>query len=433
MNTHVSNRSWTERAHAVLPAGNLGNFNSGVVLRDGQGARVRDTDGNEYIDFLIGSGPMLLGHGHPEVVDAVNDQLSRGMTFFANNTPSIELAEELCRAVACAEQVRFFTSGSEADMYALRLARAVTGRDMILKFEGGFHGMTPEALMSQSPLRRENFPLAVPDSAGIPVHVRDNVLVAPFNDADATNAIVAEYADRIAAVIVEPTQRLIPADHEFLTALRTVTSRCGILLIFDEIVTGFRKSYGCAQDFYGITPDICTLGKVIGGGFPLAAVAASEELMACFDRERSGDRFVMQVGTLSGNPVAATAGLKTLEILRREGTYDRINESGRTVISSLQRHLGDAGFDHQIVGDTSLFDVVFTNPRKQIRNYRDVLDGDAVTTSRFNAYLQARGILKSAAKYYPCAALTGSDLDEVDTIIAASAAELARTSTSANS
>ena len=309
------NQQWLERAQNVLPGGGFGNFDPTVFIRDGKGSRVFDEDGREYIDYLIGSGPMLLGHGHPEVLDVVQSQLGKGMTFFTNNAAGIELAEEICNAMACAEQVRYVTSGGEADMYAMRLARAFTGREKIMKFEGGYHGMSAEAQMSLAPQRLSNFPVAVPDSAGIPESVRDNMVIAPFNDIETVRALLDEHEKDIAAIIAEPLQRIIPPDPGFLQALREECDKRSLLLIFDEIVTGFRLSYGGAQEAYGVTPDICTLGKIIGGGFPLAAIAASADIMKHFDKATVGDdAWLMQLGTLSGNPIAAVAGLKTMEI-----------------------------------------------------------------------------------------------------------------------
>jgi len=297
----LTQSEWISRANAVLPAGGFGNFDPGIIIARGEGSHVWDEDGNEYIDYLIGSGPMLLGHGHPEVLEAVFEQLSKGMTFFANNARGIELAEEIRKAVACAEQVRFVTSGSEADMYAMRLARAFTGRTKILKFEGGYHGMSAEAQMSLSPAKQVNFPLAVPDSAGIPESVRNEMLISPFNDIEFVRSLMVEQGKEIAAIIVEPLQRIIPAEDGYLAALKVECEAHGILLIFDEIVTGFRLAYGGAQERYSVVPDICTLGKIIGGGFPLAAIGASREIMSHFDRSKVGaDKWLMQLGTLSG-------------------------------------------------------------------------------------------------------------------------------------
>ena len=181
-----------------------------MVIREGHGARVWDEDGNEYVDYMIGSGPMLLGHDHPEVLDAIKSQLGKGLTFFATNSRGIELAEEICAALPCAAQLRYVSTGSEADMYAIRLSRAYTGRNKVLKFEGGYHGMSDESLTSLSPTELRDFPAAVPDSAGIPENVRENVLVAPFNDSDYAINVITEHADDLACVIVEPLQRIIP-------------------------------------------------------------------------------------------------------------------------------------------------------------------------------------------------------------------------------
>lgn len=411
------------RAQKVLPDGGFGNFDPGVVVHHGLGSRVWDEDGTEYIDYLIGSGPMLLGHGHPEVLDAVREQLDKGLTFFANNARGIELAEEICSAAACAEQVRFQSTGSEADMYAIRLARAVTGRDKIIKFEGGYHGMSAEGQMSLSPETLVNFPNAVADSAGIPASVRDDVLIAPYNDIGFARSLIAEHAGEIAAVIVEPLQRIIPPTPGFLAALREETEKSGIILIFDEVVTGFRVAYGGAQERSGVTPDLATYGKVIGGGFPLSAIAGKTEVMAHFDKTKIGaDKFLMQVGTLSGNPIAATAGLKTMEILRRPGQYEKLQSSGETLMKAIGEHLGKAGHACQVVGDPVMFDVVFTD--KPVKNYRDVKAGDAKKSAAFNAALREKGILKSPSKFYISLSLTDDDLEQTINAIAYAAKQV---------
>jgi len=414
--------NWKTRAAQVLPAGGLGNFDHSIFIKEGKGSRVWDEEGNEYVDYLIGSGPMLLGHGHPEVIDAVQSQLGRGMTFFANNTASVELAEEICRAVACAEQVRFVTSGGEADMYALRLARAYTGRNKILKFEGGYHGMSAEAQMSLAPTKLANFPQAVPDSAGIPESVRDEMLIAPFNDIESVTGILDEHQNEVAAVIVEPLQRIVPPAAGFLQALKDECTKRSILLIFDEIVTGFRLAYGGAQERYGVTPDICTLGKIIGGGFPLAAIAASKDVMKHFDRDLADDRFLMQLGTLSGNPVAAIAGLKTMEILCRDGNYSQLTDNGNKLQAMFKKHLDASGHDYQITGDPTLFDILFTET--PAIDYRTTITANKEKSDRFNKTLRENGVFKSPGKIYPSLALTDEDLALTDIAIAKAASSL---------
>ena len=406
---------WISRAQAVLPAGGFGNFDSGIMIARGDGSRVWDEDGKEYIDYLIGSGPMLLGHGHPEVMEAVLEQLPKGMTFFANNSKGVELAEAIVEAVPCCEQVRFVASGGEADMYAIRLARAYTGRNMILKFEGGYHGMSAEAQMSLAPSVRINFPQAVPDSAGIPQSVADEMLISPYNDLAAVEALLIENKN-IAAIIVEPLQRIIPAAPGYLQGLRDLCDKFSVLLIFDEIVTGFRLAYGGAQERYGVTPDICTLGKIIGGGFPLAALGASTEIMQHFDKSIvGGDRWLMQLGTLSGNPIAAAAGLKTMEVLNREGSYDQLRNTGRALQDMQRSALDAAGIPYQICGDETLFDIFFTT--RQCRDYRSAEHDDPTRNVTYNATLRQHGIFKSPAKLYPSLAITSKDLDQTKAAI----------------
>jgi glutamate-1-semialdehyde 2,1-aminomutase len=388
-----------ETARRVLPAGTFGNMAADIVIREGRGPRVWDVSGNEYIDYLLGSGPMFAGHAHPEVNAAVSAQLARGTTFFANNEHGIRLAEAIVDAVPCAEQVRFVSTGSEADLYAMRVARAFRKRDKILKFEGGYHGMSDYSLMSLAPKRLNNFPSATPDSAGIPKSIRDEMIIAPFNDAEATASLIAQHKDELAGVIVEPFQRLLPPKPGFLQALRKMTADAGIPLIFDEVVTGFRFAYGSAQAYYGVTPDLCTLGKIIGGGFPLAAVAGRADIMAHFDRDKVGDDgFLMQIGTLSGNPVAAVAGLATLEILKRPGTYEKVFATGRQLMSALGDMLQAAGIPAQVTGEPPLFDVVFAEG--PVEDYRATLRADANLARRFNQSLRKSGILKGESKFY---------------------------------
>ena len=402
-------RELIETAKRVLPAASFGNMAGDVVIREGRGGRVWDESGNEYVDFLLGSGPMLVGHGHPEVIAAVQEQVAQGTTFFANNRQGIALAEAIVDAVPCAEKVRFVSSGSEADAYAMRLARAFRKRDKILKFEGGYHGMSDYSLMSLAPKRPGNFPRALPDSAGIPQSVRDVMLIAPFNDVETVASLVREHKDELAGVIVEPFQRIIPPAPGFLQALRKLTAEHGIPLIFDEVVTGFRLAYGGAQEYYGVTPDICTLGKVIGGGFPLAAIAGRDDIMSHFDRAVVGDEgFLIQIGTLSGNPVAAVAGLANLEILKRPGAYDRIFATGRELMGTLGDLLKSAGIPAVVTGEPPLFDVVFTSG--SVRDYRATLRGDAEMMRQFNRLLRERGILKGESKYYISLAHTAEDI-----------------------
>jgi glutamate-1-semialdehyde 2,1-aminomutase len=416
-----------ELARRVLPAGSFGNLPADIVVREGRGARVWDISGNEYVDFLLGSGPMFIGHCHPDVMAAVQAQIPRGTTFFANNEHGIRLAAAIVDAVPCAQKVRFVSSGTEADAYAMRVARAFRGRDKILKFEGGYHGMSDYSLMSLAPKRPGNFPQAVPDSPGIPRSVRDEMVIAPFNDAAMAVSLIHEHHDELGGVIVEPFQRLLPPKPGFLQALRDACTEHGIPLIFDEVVTGFRFAYGGAQEFYGVTPDLCTLGKIIGGGFPLAAIAGREDIMAQFDRGKVGDdRFLTQIGTLSGNPVAAVAGLTTLEILRRPGAYEKVFATGRELMAGISGMLQKAGLPAQVIGVPPLFDIVYT--AGDVSDYRAMLRADIEMQRRFNRRLREAGIMKGESKFYVSLAHDAADIRHtLGAVSAAVEAELAET------
>jgi glutamate-1-semialdehyde 2,1-aminomutase len=417
-------RELIDLAHKVLPGGNFGNLGVDIVIREGRGGRVWDTSGNEYVDFLLGSGPMFLGHANPEVLAAVTEQVARGFTFFANNEYGIRLAAEIVEAVPCAEQVRFMSTGTEADAYALRLARAFRKRDKILKFEGAFHGMSDYALMSYASKRPGNFPQATPDSAGIPRSVQGEIIIAPFNDAAIACELIREHRDELAGVIMEPLQRVIAPVPGFLKAVRDVTRECDIPLIFDEVVTGFRFAWGGAQEFYGITPDICTLGKIIGGGFPLSAIAGRADIMAHFDRAKVGEEgFMPQVGTLSGNPVAAVAGLATLQVLKRPGTYEKVFATGRALMNGIAGIIAETGLPAQVVGEPPMFDVAYS--RNVPHNYRDILRTDEAMQRRINQRLRAGGVLRSDSKFYVSVAHTAADVDyTLEAYRAAAKAEL---------
>ena len=392
-------RRLAERAHSVLPGGNLGNVSQDIVIERGEGSKIWDASGNQYIDYLLGSGPMIVGHSHPEVIEVVREQLSKGTTFFANNEHAIALAEEIVGAVPCAEKVRFCSTGSEATLYAMRAARAYRGKDKILKFEGGFHGMNDYSLMSMFPTEAVEYPTAVPSSAGIPRSIQNEVLIAPFNDLETTRGIIERHHEELGGIIVEPFQRLIPPQPGFLQGLRQLATEFGVPLIFDEVVTGFRFAYGGAQEYYGVTPDICTLGKAVAGGFPLTAIAGRDDIMSHMDRGAvQSEDFMPQIGTLSGNPIAAVAGLKTLEILRRPGTYESMRAVGGQVREGLQRMLDEAEIPARVTGEDVLFDVYFTE--SEVTDYRATLTADGDAMARFNAGVIERGVFKGDSKFY---------------------------------
>jgi glutamate-1-semialdehyde 2,1-aminomutase len=418
-----------ETAVRCLPGGVLGGTrfadDQAFIVKGGRGSKLYDLSGREYIDYLLGSGPLVLGHAHPAVVAAVREQIEHGTTYFLVNEPIVALAEEVCRAVPCAEQVRFTVSGTEATFFALRAARAFRKRDKIMKFEGGYHGSHDYALMSSAPRTPKAFPAATADSAGIPHAIEGEVLVAPYNDLATVEALLAVHADALGAVIVEPFQRLIPPQPGFLSGLRELTRRHAIPLIFDEVVTGFRFAYGGAQEYYGVVPDLAALGKIVGGGFPLAAVCGRQDIMRAFDPRLEGTPdFIAQVGTLNGNPIAAVAGLATLAELRKPGVYARFRDTGRSLRDGLAELVRDSGLPAQVVGETAVFDIVFT--REPVTDYRSMLGADGALMRAFNAECLKRGVLKGGQKIYVSLAHTADDVARTLTVFAEALAALPR-------
>ena len=402
-----------EKAARYLPGGNTGTMtvreDLSFLVREGRGSHIYDVSGNEYIDWLMGSGPMLLGHAHPAVVEAVIKAVEQGSTFFATNEKAVLLAEELVNAVPCAEKVRFTTSGTDACFQAMRAARAYRGRDKVLKFEGGFHGTSDYAQMSVTPSGGEEYPQAVANNAGIPSILQELMLIAPFNDLETTTSIIDAHHDELAAVIVEPLQRVIAPQPGFLQGLRQLTARHNIPLIFDEVVTGFRLAYGGAQEYYGVTPDLCCVGKIMGGGYPLAGVMGHRDILSVFDQGASdADSYVNQIGTLNGNPIACAAGLATLAELRKEGAYHGLRATGSRLRQALGEICAESGIAVQNCGEDAIFDVFFTD--RPVTNYREGLAGDAQMMGRFNAGLLERGILKGGQKFYPSVVHTEEDV-----------------------
>ena len=415
VNRTTDELSLLEKAGLYLPGGNTGNlhFNpeQDFLVAGGKGSKVWDVSGNEYVDWLMGSGPMLLGHAHPHVVEAVIKTVEQGSTFFANNDKAVMLAEQLVEAIPCAEKVRFTTSGTDACFQAMRISRAFTGKEKVLKFEGGYHGSSDYAMMSVFPSASLEFPQSEANSGGIPSAIADLMLIAPYNDLATTEAILRAHHEEVAAIIVEPMQRIISPQPGFLQGLREMATRYGIPLIFDEVVTSFRLAYGGAQEFYGVTPDLCTVGKIMGGGYPLAAVIGRGDIMSVYDRgEVDSDTFVGQVGTLNGNPVACAAGLATLEVLRDDpDAYSRVHGAGSALKAAMEELCEENGIAVQSCGEDAVFDFCFTE--RPVENYRDMLAGDGSLLARLNAGLLERGVLKGGQKYYPSAVHTEEDVE----------------------
>ncbi len=386
---------WGRRSWRVFPGGCLGEYNLppelSIALRRGSGPRVYDGDGREYIDYTMGWGSVILGHAHPAVCAAVQAQAALGSNFSYVSTPALELAEELLRAVPCAEKVRFCASGTEATMYAVRFARAFRKRDKIVKFEGAYHGANEFGSISLFPKTLVDFPTANPTSAGVTKATCSEVLIAPYNDIETTARIIAEHADEIAGVIIEPLHRCTVPLPGFLEGLREITRKYGIVLIFDECVTGFRLSYGGAQQYYGVTPDLTALGKALGGGYPVGAIVGRMEILDLCEESRLGsDDYVWFASTLGGNPVTASASLATLAELRKPGTYERLFEMGEKLRSGFRKILDELGITAQVLGDGPLCALSFTG--EKVVDYRSSFRADSAKARAFVLGLFRNGI-----------------------------------------
>lgn len=352
----------------------------------GQGSKMYDADGNEFIDYICSWGPLILGHCHPQVVAALKEAVEQGTSFGASTEREITLAKMVSVAMPSIEMVRFVNSGTEAAMSALRLARAFTGRDKVVKFEGGYHGHS-DGLLAKGGSGLAT--LGIPDSPGVPVGYAQNTLTVPYNNLEAVEQLLQRYPEEIAAVIVEPVagnMGLVPPKQGFLPGLCQLTSQHGALLIFDEVITGFRVGYGGAQALYGIAPDLTCLGKIIGGGLPVGAYGGRRDIMAMM--APTGP--VYQAGTLSGNPLAMTAGIETLRVLSQPGVYERLEKTASTLEKGIAGAAASLGFKIKISRIGSLLTMFFTGDA--VIDYETARRSDTTLFARFFQQLLSAGI-----------------------------------------
>jgi len=357
-----------------------------LFIASGRGSRVTDVDGNSYIDYVGSWGPLILGHCHAQVMEAVARVLATGTSFGACTAAEVELAEQINRAFPSVERVRLVSSGTEATLAALRVARAATSRDKILKFEGCYHGHSDSLLVKAG---SGVATLGLPDSPGVPHALAELTITAPYNDLDALEEVFRVHRGRLAAVIVEPVagnMGCVAPRPGFLKRLRTLTAEQGTLLIFDEVITGFRVAYGGAQQLYGILPDLTTLGKIIGGGLPAAAYGGRAALMELV--APAGP--VYQAGTLSGNPLAVAAGLKTLELLRQPDCYERLNALSEELAAGLVREAARAGVPVTVNRVGSMFTMFFAS--EPVTDYASAKNSDTAAFGRFFRALLDRGV-----------------------------------------
>ena len=392
---NISQQKLFEIADRVLPGSGLGSYSLAEDIRliysHGRGSRMWDVDGNEYIDYVGGAGALILGHSHPGIVRAAQAQFERGAHMFGSLTDvAVHLAERLVNDIPCAEKIAYATTGSEATAYAMRLARAFTGRSKILKFEGAYHGNHDYAIVSTFPKKTGNYPRGAADSSGQPEATVSTMLVCPYNDLETLRKIVAEHGNDIAAIFVEPVQRIIPAQPEFLHGIRQICDEYDILFILDEVVTGFRLGYGGAQQWYDVRPDLSTHGKVVGGGGPLSCIAGRADVIGLSDPRLKGEPgYTYFNGTLHGNPVAAATTMAMLDELGKPGVYDRMNGFADSLCHESQKVLDRHGIPAIAEHTGSLWQILFMD--KTPRNHADVLASDQVSMRKLDTLLMKQG------------------------------------------
>jgi glutamate-1-semialdehyde 2,1-aminomutase len=413
--------SWATR---VLPGGvtaNVKHFAPYPLAMDrGEGAHLWDMDGNAYVDYCLGYGPLVLGHGHPSVVAAILAYLDQhGTTLYGTPHPlEAEMGEFLCHLFR-ADRLRFMASGSEATLHAIRLVHGATGRRKLAKFEGHYHGAVDELLVSfTAPRRRPNKPPRVlPGSRGTARAILRDTVVLPFNDLPATERLLKRHGKDLAGVIVEPVARAyLPARPDFLRGLREITEELDIPLIFDEVMSGFRVAYGGAQHRYGVRPDLTTLGKVIGGGFPCGAVVGRDDILSLASPDTPDG--VFHSSTYAGSPIVLAAGLATLRELGKEGVFQGLMDTTARLVGGLREVFADAGVPARVPEAGSTFSVFFTNG--EIVDYQSTLDADPERRRRFDFGLLTRGVYVKPAK--PFYLSTVHDAHDVDVTLAAAAA-----------
>lgn len=414
---HKTQADFYALAEQNLPGAGLGGYSLPedvrFIIKRGVGSRLQAVDDRWFIDYVGGAGANILGHAHPVVVDAVQAQVARGLHYFGTlNDVAVELSEKLHSTIPCAEKITFTTTGSESTFYAMRMARAFTGRNKILKFEGAYHGNHDYSAVSIFPQAPANYPVGSVDTGGVPDVLPSTVLIAPYNQLDVVERIVEENADDLAAIIVEPVQRIIFPNDGFLQGLRDICDRHDVLLIFDEVVTGFRLALGGAQALSGVRPDLASYGKIVGGGGPLGCVAGRADVIDRANPAHKGKPdFAYVNGTLHGNPVAAAAGLATIGVLEEPGFYDRLHERSRQLTDALQEVLDRHDLPAIAVGRCSFWQILFMT--EEPRNQTDIMASDMVRTRALDLELLRRGIyVLPGVRRFVCAVNTDEDFDE---------------------
>ena len=384
-----------------------------VFIDRGEGCLIFDADGNRYIDYIGSWGPLILGHRHPAVMDAIISVLKRGTSFGAPIDLEVRLAEMVIEAVPSVEMVRMVNSGTEATMSAVRLARGATRRDVVIKFDGCYHGHADTLLVAAG---SGVATLGIPGSPGVPESIARHTLSLPYNDMQCLKKVMEKQGDSVACIIVEPiagNMGLVPPEKDFLEMLRELADRYGSILIFDEVMTGFRVAYGGAQALFGVYPDLTCLGKIIGGGLPVGAYGGKPDLMSKVAPQGS----VYQAGTLSGNPVAMAAGIATLEQLQKDGVYEALDEKADHLLSGLERAAKKAAIPAQAKRVGSMLGFFFND--KEVKNFDDAKTCDLARFSAFYNGLRQKGIYIAPSQFEVLFISIAHDIEHIDRTIEA--------------
>jgi glutamate-1-semialdehyde 2,1-aminomutase len=385
-----------------------------VFFKSANGAWLEAEDGRKFIDYIGSWGPMILGHGHPSVIEAVTKAAKQGLSFGAPCVLETRMAEKICKLMPSIERVRMVSSGTEATMSAIRLARGHTGRDKIVKFEGCYHGHSDSLLIKAG---SGALTLGVPSSPGVPAGLAEHTMTLPYNDIDAVNTAFAKLGQEIACVIVEPiagNMNMVPPVPGFLESLRDACTEAGALLILDEVMTGFRVAKGGAQAVYGIEPDLTTLGKIVGGGMPAAAFGGRADIMASI----APDGPVYQAGTLSGNPVAMAAGLATLDQIDKPGFYESLSASTKRLTDGLAAAAADTGISVSTENQGGMFGLVFTNDGP-VRSFAQVAAADVERFKQFFHGMLDQGIYLAPSAFEAGFVSAAHSDEDIDATIAA--------------
>ena len=374
-----------------------------------EGSKLHDIDGNAYIDYCLAYGPLILGHSNPRIIEAVKTQMDKGTLYGTPTDIEVELAELITKFLPSIEMLRLVNTGTEATMHAIRLARGYTGRNKIIKFEGCYHGAHDYVLVKAGSGATT---FGAPDSHGIPEDTTKNTIVVSFNDIKSFMDVIKQNQGEIAAVVIEPVignAGVILPIEEYLNSIRKITEEEGIVLIFDEIITGFRLALGGAQEYYGITPDITTLGKIIGGGFPIAAYGGKKEIFELVSPLGK----VYQASTFAGNPISTTAGLATLKTLseNKNGIYKKLENSGNEIRNGLHDIIRDRGISAQVNGLTSMFQIFFTD--EDVIDYKTAKSSDIAKFMSYQKHLMNNGVFIPPSQFETCFISTAHSNEDI--------------------